>query len=113
MWPSRASLGIAAVAAGMIALAAPCQAKNELAELGVSDAEAKLAFDRGVISGQAEACGLDWRQLNFKPMMAYWRRIGKNGQQTAILATMHGAGQGSAEKTTCTPALREKLKFDR
>lgn len=113
----RGHLATAVTLVTVVALAAPISAGNALAfaDTGLQDAELELARERGRISGQAEHCGLDWERLNFRPMMAYWRRNGKNGKQTAVLAAMHGIGQGSAKKLACTPQniriIKSKLKF--
>ncbi|MEC9342449.1 MAG: hypothetical protein VYD64_01260 [Pseudomonadota bacterium] len=88
---------------------------NAKDKLGLTKAEQSLIWERGTLSGQAERCGLDWAGQNFLPMMRYWRRIGKNEKETAIIAALHGGAQSSAKPVACTPAniqkLRSRLKF--
>ncbi|MEC5293018.1 hypothetical protein VSX64_20345 [Aurantimonas sp. C2-6-R+9] len=71
-------------------------------------------FDQGVVSGTANACGLDWTRLSFSPLMAYWRDKGKTEQQMAVIAAWHGAGQGVAEskfkEQPCTERARREIK---
>ena len=84
-------------------------------EFGLSETEIALIDGRGTLSGQAERCGLDWKNLNFIPMMSYWRRIGKSDDQTAYIAALHGVAQSTAPGIPCTPKnmdnLRKQLKF--
>jgi len=86
-------------------------------DLPVSKAESKLVTERGTLSGYGERCGLDWRRLNFLPMMSYWRSQGKNERQMAFIGVLHGAAQGYAAKAAppCSAEnvrrLREQLIF--
>ena len=81
----------------------------------LSETETALINARGTLSGQAERCGLDWKNLNFVPMMSYWRGIGKSDEQTAYIAVLHGVAQSMASGIPCTPTnvdkLRKQLKF--
>jgi hypothetical protein len=81
----------------------------------LSEIEIALIDARGTLSGQAERCGLDWKNLNFIPMMRHWRGIGKSEQQTAYIAVLHGVAQNTAPGIPCTPTnmdnLRKQLKF--
>jgi hypothetical protein len=81
----------------------------------LSESEIALINTRGVHSGQAERCGLDWKNLNFLPMMKYWRGIGKSDQQTSYIAVLHGVAQNMAPEIPCTAKniskMRKQLKF--
>ena len=78
-------------------------------------AEAQAIVARGVLSGLAEYCGLDWLRQNFQPMMGYWRESQKkNERQMALVALMHGIIQGQTKQAMtsrggCTDRERETL----
>lgn len=77
----------------------------------LSKAEEARVWKQGEISAMAEACGLDWQTLSFRPMIAYWRRHGKSEQELALIAGYHGAAQGYTGKAgPCTDEMRRKLK---
>jgi len=61
--------------------------------------EAKAIVGRGVVSAMAERCGLDWRRLNYLPMMAYWRTTLKSPERKlTLISLLHGITQGQIEK---------------
>lgn len=54
-------------------------------------AETSQVVGRGIFSGGAAYCGMDWQKRNFEPMMAYWRNEKKkNDRQLALIAIIHG-----------------------
>lgn len=54
-------------------------------------AETSQIVGRGIFSGGAAYCGMDWQKRNFEPMMAYWRNEKKkNARQLALIAIIHG-----------------------
>ncbi len=62
-------------------------------------------MDLGVASGIGQACGLDWRTLNFLPLMARERGRNRTPHQLAAVAMIHGAVQGSiATRIACGPS---------
>ena len=69
---------------------------------------------RGVLSGAAQACGLDWQRQNFVPMMAYWRQQKKTDRQLALIGLLHGMAQGQANamlaSRPCTEQSRQGLQ---
>jgi hypothetical protein len=48
---------------------------------------------RGTLSGMAQVCKLEWQRRNYLPMMAYWRRQGKDHRQMALVGFIHGFAQ--------------------
>ena len=82
----------------------------------ITIAEARAIMDRGIISGAAERCGLDWQQQNFSPMMAYWRgNMKKNERQMALVALLHGTMQGivnsgNAAQEGCPASMRQNVQ---
>ncbi len=77
-------------------------------------AEARLIISRAALSAVGEHCGLDWRQQNFLPMMAYWRaRHKKTERQLALVAILHGIMQGQVQQWFATkPACTERDRRD-
>jgi hypothetical protein len=81
----------------------------------ITVAEARAIMNRGILSGAAERCGLDWQRQNFTPMMAYWRKdMRKSERQMALVASLHGIMQGivnaRADERGCTAQLRQNLE---
>jgi hypothetical protein len=81
----------------------------------ITMAEARAVMHRGVLSGVAVHCDMDWAQRNFQPMMAHWRHtVKKSPRQMATIGMVHGIMQGmtgpqnSAEKK-CDARLRQNL----
>jgi hypothetical protein len=79
--------------------------------------EARTIMHRGVLSGAALHCDLDWLQRNFQPMMAHWRHtIKKNPRQMAFIGFVHGITQGmtgpknDGEKK-CPDQMRQNLEL--
>ena len=53
--------------------------------------ETSQIVGRGIFSGGASYCGMDWEKRNYLPMMAYWRNEKKKSdRQLALIATIHG-----------------------
>jgi hypothetical protein len=95
----------------------PCApaSPQELANPPLSIAEARAVLQRGILSGAAQHCGLDWRRRNFEPMMAHWRtRMRKTERTMALVGVLHGIMQGQAEgalaaRGACTDAGRANI----
>lgn len=70
-------------------------------------------WNRGVLSGHAEACGGDWRAMSFDPLMAELRAGGKlTSRQLGFAALLHGAAQEQGmniPEEECTPALKARI----
>lgn len=78
----------------------PCAAATdaERAHPPVSDAEAQIAYQRGVYSGAAEHCGLDGASRNYAPMMTWWQTARRlNGRQIALVGAIHDMAKGMAK----------------
>lgn len=57
----------------------------------LSLSETSQVFGRGIFSGGAAYCGMNWQTRNYEPMMAYWRKeMKKNDRQLALIALIHG-----------------------
>jgi hypothetical protein len=78
--------------------------------------EARLVFERGILSAAGEHCGLDWQKLNFQPLMSYWRNSRRASErQIALVTLLHGIMQGFAKSDAraigpCTDAMRRNLE---
>lgn len=78
--------------------------------------EAKAIVGRAVLSAMGEHCGLDWRRLNYLPMMSHWRNGLKSPERkVALIALLHGVAQGQIETTLvkrgpCTDADRRQIE---
>ena len=71
--------------------------------------EAKDVLRYGIVSGRAEACGLDWK-THFKELMAYERSRGRNEYQPTYIALLHGIATASVKKHPCAPEEKEQLQ---
>ncbi len=53
-------------------------------------AETSQAFGRGILSGGAAYCEMDWNKRNYLPMMTYWQeKMKKNDRQLALISLVH------------------------
>jgi hypothetical protein len=84
---------------------------EERASPPITIVEARAIMNRGILSGAAQLCGLDWQRQNFGPMMAYWRNTAKkNERQMALIGLLHGIMQalaGPRPGTTPPPCTGE------
>ena len=96
--------------------AQPCAPATaaEKANPPITVAEARAIMSRGILSGAAERCGLDWQRRNFVPMMAYWRNdMKKTERQMALVALLHGVMQGivnAGSEKACPESMRQNLE---
>jgi hypothetical protein len=71
-------------------------------------------IERGIMTGQMEACGLDWQNGSYHPYMQALRRR-YHGKPIAYLGLLHGMSQGmttsmlSEQGFACTDDLRARL----
>lgn len=74
---------------------------------------AKRIWDRGVLSGNTEACGGDWRVMSFDPLITELRARGDlTPKQLGFAALLHGAAQerGRAmSEEDCTAEFKASL----
>ena len=95
----------------------PCApaSPQELASPPLSIVEARAVMQRGILSGAAQHCGLDWRRRNFEPMMAHWRTRTRTSERTmALIGVLHGIMQGQtqealAARAPCTDVNRANI----
>jgi hypothetical protein len=99
----------------------PCApaTKQELDDPSIPLADARTALFRGFVSAMGEVCQLDWQEMNFVPMMGYWRKSGRSDREVAVLAMLHGLMHGQANQalagTSCgsKASVEAQLKFKR
>lgn len=78
--------------------------------------EAKAIVNRAVLSAMGEHCGLDWRRLNYLPMMSHWRNALKSTERKlTLIALLHGVAQGQIEtvlvkRGPCNDADRRQIE---
>lgn len=74
-------------------------------------------IERGMLTGQMEACGLDWRNGSYLPYMRALRRTYR-GKPMAYLGLLHGIAQAMTTTALgeqgglCTDAIRARLTAD-
>lgn len=100
----------------------PCSAAtpDELRNPPIPLDQARVVFVRGMTSGFAEGCGLDWKTRNFLPLMQYWRKeLGTDERRMAMIGALHGVGQQAGRSVTPSPcpehvrqAVERQLAFD-
>lgn len=71
---------------------------------------AKRIWDRGVLSGNVEACGGDWQVMSFDPLMAELNGRGDlSPLQLGFAKLLHGAAQQQGRQMLeedCTPEFK-------
>jgi hypothetical protein len=71
---------------------------HERADPPVTLVEAKEILGRAFLSAMGEHCGLDWKRINYLPMMAHWRDALKSPERKlTLIALFHGIAQGQFE----------------
>lgn len=94
---------------------APATAE-EKASPPLTVAEGRMVVQRGVLSAAGEHCGLDWRKLNFLPLMSYWRDSRKvSERKLALISLLHGIMQGASKPQVeaggpCTDTRRREIE---
>jgi hypothetical protein len=79
----------------------------------LSLSETSAVVGRGIFSGGAAFCGLDWQKRNFEPMMAFWRdEKKKNDRQLALIAIIHGIMQDQIRKTFAKGPCPDEIRKD-
>jgi hypothetical protein len=64
----------------------------------LSLSETSLIFGRGLFSGGADICRLEWGKRNFEPMMAHWRKQKKTERQLALIGIVHQIAMQQIQK---------------
>lgn len=90
---------------------------EEKAKPPVSLEDARHALKTGILSGNAQHCGLDWQNKVFKRLMTHARQqLKMNDRQLAIMGVLHGAMQDyvltsiKARGETCTANMKADLE---
>ncbi len=82
----------------------------------LSLSETSAVVGRGLFSGGAAYCGLDWEKRNYLPMMNYWRnQKKKNERQLALIGIIHGVmieqiQANFASKGKCPDEMRKDVE---
>lgn len=75
----------------------------------IPDIGAKRVLRYGMLSGAAQACGLNW-QPHYKSLMAYQRnKMKRNPYQMAYIGVLHGAGMSITEKKPCDVTTQKDM----
>lgn len=91
---ARANLPLARVSDGSFV---PPESPDELARPIIPAALVRQTVRRGFLTGEMEACGMDWNGQSFRPYMARVRAGQRYSQkQLAYIGLLHGIGQGTA-----------------
>lgn len=79
--------------------------------------ETSQVFGRGILSGGAAYCEMDWNKRNYLPMMAHWReQLKKNDRQLALVSLVHDIAKDQliAEfwgKGKCPDEMKKDIEF--
>lgn len=73
---------------------------EELADPLLTIKQARVVLGRGIISGMAEWCKLDWQSKSFIPFMKHQRTLGYSSKQVAYIGMLHGYGMSISTKAT-------------
>lgn len=87
----------------------------ERAHPPLSDSEAQWIYQRGVYSGVAAHCGLDWRSRNYTPVMAHLQTTErKSTRELALASGVHDIARDMAKAAlgrvgACSPELKADM----
>ena len=94
----------------------PPETEEELSKPLLPYEDAKRVYNRGILSGMAEYCGLNWQKKSFIPFMQNERSKGKwSDKEIAVIGSLHGIAQGGAleglqRKGKCPADFRKNTK---
>jgi hypothetical protein len=95
----------------------PPETPQELARPIVAAELVRQTVTRGFLTGEMEACGLDWEEVSFLPYMAAVRAPRRySDKQLVYIGMLHGFSQGLAVQamaeraTPCSEAKRQWLE---
>ncbi|MBY0531463.1 MAG: hypothetical protein K2P86_05775 [Xanthobacteraceae bacterium] len=83
--------------------------KNPLLSLS----ETSQIFGRGLFSGGADICQLEWGKRNYEPMMAYWRKQNKTERQLALIGLIHQIAMQQIQKqigSNCPAEMKKDVE---
>jgi type II secretory pathway pseudopilin PulG len=75
--------------------------------------ETSQVLGRGLFSGGADICGLEWSKRNYEPMMAYWRKQKKTERQLTLISIVHQIGMQQIQKqigTNCPAEMKKDVE---
>ena len=94
----------------------PAETKEELKTPIIPFADARRVVNRGMITAQAEHCGLDWANQSYIPFMNHERakKIWSD-KQMAYIGLVHGITQGTffklfSQKEPCDAVKKRKTQ---
>jgi hypothetical protein len=79
----------------------------------LSLSETSQVFGRGLFSGGADICKLEWGKRNFEPMIAYWRKQKKSERQLALIGLIHVIAMQQIQKqigSECPPEMKKDVE---
>jgi hypothetical protein len=85
---------------------------DEMKNPPLSLSETSQIFGRGLFSGGADVCRLDWGKRNYEPMMAYWRKQKKTERQLTLISIVHQIGLQQIQKqigSECPDAMKKDV----
>ena len=75
--------------------------------------ETSQVFGRGLFSGGADICRLDWGKRNYEPMMAFWRKQKKTERQLALISIIHQIAMQQIQKqvgSSCPAEMKKDVE---
>lgn len=75
--------------------------------------ETSQVFGRGLFSGGANICRLDWNKRNYAPMMAFWQKQKKNERQLALISIIHQIAMQQIQNqvgANCPDAMKKDVE---
>ena len=111
---ARDNLGMARLSDGSLV---PAETPDELTRPIIPEALVQQTIARGYLTGEMEACGMEWQEGSFLPYMSAIRGSQRySGKQMAYVGMLHGIGQGTAASevakrlASCPKAHIERLE---
>ena len=79
----------------------PPETPEQLAQPIIPETLVRQTIARGFLTGEMQACGMDWEQGSFRPYMAAIRASRRySDKQLAYIGILHGLGQGTGAGAT-------------
>jgi hypothetical protein len=85
----------------------------EIANPPLSEDNANLAFERGVLAANAQHCGLDWEGKVMRPSIQQWREVVHPPRETALFYAMLAFSQkGMLDRLSgqCSPQMKQDVE---
>lgn len=111
---ARQNIGMARLSDGSLV---PAETPEELARPIIPESLVRQSIARGYLTGEMEACGMEWQDGSFLPYMSAIRASRRySGKQLAYIGMLHGLGQGTAASavaelvSSCPKAHLDRLE---